>query len=128
MSKSYARRAANADPKGDRRSRTTSPVTAPVEPLAPKPFGPVPHQLTGTQALYELLTRGDGWVRATATLDMKTAYLKYKYTSGQWRGYYVMAVVVPEELQQGLQLLVAKTNQVDLGQLRPAKDTPYEYQ
>jgi hypothetical protein len=126
MSKSYARRTAKNDPKGDRRSRTISPEPAQEPPLTALPFAPVPERLTSSQALYELLTRGDGWVRATATLDMKTAYLKYKYTSGTWKGHYVMAVVVCEELQRGLQLLVAKVNQVDLGILRPAKDTPYD--
>jgi hypothetical protein len=127
MSKSYARRTAKNDPKGDRRSRTFYPEAEQFPLTSGTPAGTSPQHLTGEQTIAELLTRGDGWVRCTGSLDLKTVYLKYKYNSGPWRGYYVMAVCTYDQLLWGMQLLVAKTNQVDLGIIKPSKDTPYDW-
>lgn len=126
MSKAYARRAAHRNPKGDVRSTTIQPVPQDGPQAALLPDGLSPLIYDATECLQVLLTRGDGWVRVTADMDGKNVYCKYKYHRGENRGYYVMAVVTVDQLLWGLQLLVAKTNQVDLGLLRPAKDTAYD--
>lgn len=128
MSKQYARRLAKSDPKGDRRSRSIIPVPLPATVPATESLERDLSTLDTGAALLALLARGDGWVRATADLDLKNLYLKYKYTAGAWRGHYVMVVTTPDMLQWGMQLLLYKTHQVDAGEQRPSKDTPYVYQ
>ncbi len=128
MSKQYARRLAKNDPKGDRRSRSFLPEPSPLPASSVETEVRDLAVLDTGAALLALLARGDGWVRATSDLDLKNLYLKYKYTSGTWRGHYVMVVTTPDMLQWGMQLLLYKTHQADSGELRPSKDTPYNYQ
>ncbi len=128
MSKQYARRLAKNDPKGDRRSRSILPDLTPSPTVVEETPVRDLTQLDTGAALLALLARGDGWVRATADLDLKNLFLKYKYTSGRWKGYYVMVVTTADMLQWGMQLLLYKTHQADSGEVKPTKDTPYQYQ
>lgn len=127
MSKQYERRRAKSDPKGDRRSRSISPDPAPVAGiiLERQELG-----LLDQDAIYSLqwlLTRGDGWVRLTSTLDMKTVYAKYKWTSGNNRGKYVMAVGTVDQMAWVLCLLRHKALEVDRGERSPSQDTFYDW-
>ena len=127
MSKQYARRQSKTDPKGDRRSRS---ISAPepeqdVPPLYGPPMGTT--SFDALLAIAALLQRGDGWLRLTATLDMKTCYLKYKWNAGNNRGTYVMAVVTFDHLAWGLTLLLQKTRMVDAGDLNASEDTFYDW-
>lgn len=89
--------------------------------------GNTPKASTGLPALAQLLHRGDGWVRMVGDLDGKNLYLKYKWTGGEWRNHYVMAVVMLETLSFGLGLLLAKVQQVDIGVRRPTPDRNFDY-
>jgi hypothetical protein len=128
MSKRYARTHAR-DPKGDVRHAPTE-LVADITPVGTVAVGnpPRPFVLDMSEALQGLLMRGDGWVRMTATTLGETLYLKYKFTNGPHRGYYVMTVGTIDAIRELAHMLVEKVLKVDKGLLRPAKDTPYDYE
>lgn len=78
------------------------------------------------EALTELLSYTDGWLRLTPDMEHKTLFLKFKFRRGTWQGYYVMSVVEPHLLGLGLDLLLGKVIAVHAGAVKPTKDTPYE--
>ena len=78
-------------------------------------------------ALSHLFLRDDGWLRACPSTDGKRLYLRWKFTRGKWRGFYVMTCVAHWQWGPGCILLLDKCEQVDLGVRVPTKDTPYEY-
>jgi hypothetical protein len=127
MSKQYARRDPKADPKGDRRSRTISPPVPPVQTYEYHLTERGEAALNAMVDLADLLMRGDGWVRMTSSLDMKTVYLKYKYNHGQWKGCYVMVVATLDQLAWAVSLLHYKLQQVERAELRPSQDTFYDW-
>ena len=66
----------------------------------------------------------DGFVKITLGNDGKSHYLKYRWTSGQWAGRYVLAVVDRGDLAYGGYLLHSKVARVHMGALKPTLDTP----
>lgn len=73
-----------------------------------------------------LMQRTDGWLRIVPKLDDDRIYLKFKFTGGRWAHHYIMSVVDITRFPEGLMLLVHKLHQVELGDLRPSKDKPYD--
>lgn len=71
-------------------------------------------------------SRHDGWLRIVADSDAEVLYIKWKFSSGAWKGYYCMARVDVWELDVGLYLLRDKVERVDLGVHRPTKDQFYD--
>lgn len=78
---------------------------------------------TPTAILQWLDSRTDGWFRLIPAGDGKQGYAKWKFTSGQWRGYYVMYVGPAGDVSGRLLGLAHKLGQVDRGDRRPAKDS-----
>lgn len=77
------------------------------------------------QALCELLMRDDGWLRAIPDGEGNTAYLKWKFTRGQFSGSYVMVVVRPWEHTMGFTLLLDKIRDCYEGLRKPTRDRDY---
>lgn len=80
--------------------------------------------------LYSHLTalgeRQDGYLRIIPDGAAKSLYIKWKFTKGQWRGYYLMSVVEVWDVEHGLLLLRQKIDSVDVGVKNPVKDTAYD--
>jgi hypothetical protein len=77
------------------------------------------------KALSNLLLRDDGWVRAIPDGAGKTAYLKWKFSRGQFAGSYVMVVVRPWDWEDGFRMLEAKIDNCYAGNRRPTPDRSY---
>lgn len=127
MSRANGRRQAKEDPKGDRRSRSISSEQFPIEVTPLEVNARCQLDSDALESLGALCCRGDGWIRITATLDMHTVYLKYKWTSGPNRGKYVMAVGTLDQLAWAVCLLHNKAQQVDKDELRASQDTFYDW-
>ncbi len=76
-------------------------------------------------ALSELFLRMDGWLRVVPAGDGKTLYFKWKFTRGEWSGYYVMFVSLVWEWDKGIAGLRDKCDEVDQDARRPVKDKWY---
>lgn len=74
-------------------------------------------------ALQHFLLRTDGWLRLIPAGEGKQSYYKWKFTAGQWRGYYVMYVATFADWCDGILGLEEKLADVDAGLRRPARDT-----
>jgi hypothetical protein len=77
------------------------------------------------QALSNLLLRDDGWLRAIPDGEGKTAYLKWKFTRGQFAGTYVMVVVQPWNWEVGFRMLQGKIDNCYAGSRKPTPDRSY---
>ena len=78
------------------------------------------------QAFIDIITREDGWLRVVGGELNKQCYWKYKFSSGQHKGKYVMYVTVPGQWEEGIIGLAGKILEVDRGERRPAQDTFYD--
>lgn len=72
-----------------------------------------------------LMLRVDGWLRVVPHDLGKVVYFKWKFTTGRWRGFYVMYRCDDYDYQAALDGLVYKLLEVEKGHHRPARDTPY---
>lgn len=78
-------------------------------------------------SLHELMEQiagveDDGYYKVVPGNGGKSWYLSYKWTSGRWRGHYVMAVVGRGDLPLGYVLLAEKVYQVRAGTRQPSLD------
>ena len=77
-------------------------------------------------AFLDILRRPDGWLRIVGGDLAKSHFYKFKFSSGEWKGRYVMYVSVPGNWEEGICGLAQKLAAVDRGDLRPAYDTFYD--
>lgn len=77
-------------------------------------------------AFLELLARDDGWLRCVPAGEGKLSYFKWKFSSGQHKGKYVMYVAGPTGWTDGILGLAEKLAEVDDGVRKPAQDTFYD--
>jgi hypothetical protein len=77
-------------------------------------------------AFLDILYREDGWLRVVGGELNKACYWKFKFSSGQHKGKYVMYVSQPGCWEEGICGLADKLLAVDQGRLRPAHDTFYD--
>ncbi len=78
------------------------------------------------QAFIDIISREDGWLRVVGGELNKQCYWKFKFSSGQHKGKYVMFVTVPGQWEEGIIGLADKLDEVDRGVRRPAQDTFYD--
>jgi hypothetical protein len=78
------------------------------------------------RALRVLATRDDGWLRLIPDVDRQRVWLKWKFTRGPHERHYIMVSTEDMRVHHGLQVLVQKLYDVDLGQLKPTLDRLYE--
>lgn len=77
-------------------------------------------------AFLAIIYREDGWLRVVGGELNKACYWKFKFSSGQWKGRYVMYVSPPGCWEEGICGLADKLLAVDEGRLKPAHDTFYD--
>jgi len=77
------------------------------------------------QALFYLLLRDDGWLRAVPQENGKTIFLKWKFTNGKFAGKYVMYVITDGDLPAGFAGLFDKIARAYQGTHTPTPDTPW---
>lgn len=77
-------------------------------------------------AFLDIIYREDGWLRVVGGELNKACYWKFKFSSGQWKGRYVMYVSQPGCWEEGVCGLADKLLAVDEGRLKPAHDTFYD--
>lgn len=77
-------------------------------------------------AFLDIIYREDGWLRVVGGELNKSCYWKFKFSSGQHKGKYVMYVSLPGQWEEGLCGLADKLRAVDRGELKPAHDTFYD--
>lgn len=77
-------------------------------------------------AFLDIIYREDGWLRVVGGELNKACYWKFKFSSGQWKGRYVMYVSQPGCWEEGICGLADKLLAVDQGRLKPAHDTFYD--
>lgn len=78
--------------------------------------------------LQELVGRGDGWMRWSSDADGKHLYLKYKFTSLTFPNHYVFVSGPIERVAELIGSLRLKVDLVELGQLRPTLDRPFNHE
>lgn len=90
-------------------------------PTVPTPMGGSSLE----QLLLYLHDRADGWFRVVSA-EGSDGYFKWKFTSGQHAGSYIL-YVVPKlaDTLSGYWGLVLKLGEVDRGELKPSPDRPY---
>lgn len=76
-------------------------------------------------AVIHLMCRTDGYLRCIPDGEQKQVYLKWKFTSGEHCGRYIMAVVSPWSIMEGHILLVDKLRRVYEGTYATSADKPY---
>lgn len=72
------------------------------------------------------MARVDGWLRCIPAGEGKLSYFKFKFSSGEHKGKYVMYVCGPGGWTEGILGLADKLAEVDDGVRRPAQDTFYD--
>jgi len=73
-------------------------------------------------SLAEILDRDDGWLRVIPSRDRSPIYAKWKFTSGEHDGKYVMVVVQYYQLDELFPQLLGQLHKVDRGALKPTLD------
>lgn len=77
-------------------------------------------------AFLELMARTDGWLRCIPAGEGKVNYFKWKFSSGEHKGKYVMYVGHGQDWTGSILGLAEKLAEVDAGVRRPALDTFYD--
>lgn len=77
------------------------------------------------EVLIGLMLRDDGYLRAIPSGDGEKVFLKWKFTGGPFTGQYVMAVVLPYEVEHGYVLLMTKIVGSYAGMYTPSVDRRY---
>lgn len=102
-----------------------TPIEALADPTTVPDAGFAAHQraLEAAQEFQWLLSRDDGWLRATGDSGGKLNYFKWKFSRGEYRGKYVMYVAPVGDWSAGILGLAEKVSEVDAGVRKPAYDT-----
>lgn len=79
-----------------------------------------------SRAFQGFLERTDGWLRCIPAGEGKLSYFKWKFSSGQHKGKYVMYVAHFYDWVDGMCGLEEKLDEVDRGVRKPALDTFYD--
>jgi len=74
----------------------------------------------------QLLARTDGWLRVIPAGEGKLSYFKWKFSSGEHKGKYVMYVANGADWTDGMLGIYEKIVDVDHGVRKPALDTFYD--
>jgi hypothetical protein len=69
--------------------------------------------------------QNDGWLRLVPHVDDDLLYIKWKWSSGEFQGMYVMVRVTPWQVVYGLVLLRQKVEEVQDHIRTPVLDTPW---
>lgn len=76
-------------------------------------------------AMDALASRSDGWLRFSPHLEECELYIKWKFTSGPFAGYYCFVSGDPYQYIALLQVLVRHIEEVYEGTRRATLDRPY---
>lgn len=80
----------------------------------------------GMVLLATVLDRDDGWLRVVPDRDAPVVWWKWKFVHGPHAGGYVMVRGAQDQHIEALRVLARKLRSVDVGSLRPTKDTYYD--
>lgn len=89
------------------------------------PFDEVPGPDEPNDALVWFCWRDDGWLRIVPEPEHNYVWLKWKFTEGKWANHYVMVKCWISEVNEGLETLWRKAEEVDQGDRRPTPDKYY---
>jgi hypothetical protein len=84
------------------------------------------HRKDGAYSLLRFAARVDGWARIAPDGEMKTVFIKWKWTKGPFAGCYIMVNCHYTQLLWGFDLLEQKLEEVELGVRRPVIDSYYQ--
>ncbi len=115
----------NRSKSGDTAPHSIGPRTRIHRATAVEQAAELEQRAAAGPALSDLLMRDDGWLRAIPDGEGKTAYLKWKFTRGQFAGSYVMVVVQPWNWPDGFRMLETKILNCYAGIRKPTKDRDY---
>lgn len=109
---------------GSRSAKSGRKVASPSDPSADKPKrGQKDQDDQYLSELIQTLVDDDmGYLKLRRGLDTSLLHLTWTWASGPHHGFYVYACVSYWELQEGLQLVLVKRNEVYEGVRRPTPD------